>query len=31
MIAHDEREIYSDILAVRRTKAGIRIVQKKEV
>ncbi len=31
MISHDEREIYSDILAVRRTKAGIRIVQKKEV
>ena len=31
MIGHDEREIYSDILAVRRTKAGIRIVQKKEV
>tara|TARA_R100001443_G_scaffold1750_3_gene6121 strand:- start:145 stop:954 length:810 start_codon:yes stop_codon:yes gene_type:complete len=30
MIGHDEREIYSDILAVRRTKAGIRIVQKKE-
>jgi len=31
MIGHDEREIYSDTLAVRRTKSGLRIVQKKEV